>query len=111
MAVAPLPCWDGERRELCFAGQVVKRFKVPAPNQEAVLAALQEEGWPAAVDDPLPPAGDQDPKYRLRQTIRGLNTNQQHPVLRFRGDGSGERVLWERAAVSPQDAAVARRAA
>jgi hypothetical protein len=42
------PCWDGGRRELRLEGVVVKRFKQPAPNQEKVLAAFEEEGWPNA---------------------------------------------------------------
>jgi hypothetical protein len=39
-----VPEWDARRRELRFQGQVVKRFKVPAVNREAVLTAFQEEG-------------------------------------------------------------------
>jgi hypothetical protein len=34
---------------------VVKEFKLPAPNQETILTAFQEEGWPPRIDDPLPP--------------------------------------------------------
>jgi hypothetical protein len=93
----PLPTWDRDRRILRLDGRIVKQFKVPSPTQEAVLAAFDEEGWPAAIDDPLPPHPDQDPKRRLRNTIQHLNANQKNPLLCFRGDGSGERVLWERA--------------
>ena len=42
-----LPKWDRDRRQLRFDGQVVKEFKLPSPNQEAVLMALEEDGWPA----------------------------------------------------------------
>jgi hypothetical protein len=100
---AILPSWDGLRRTLRVGDRVVKRFRVPSPCQEAILAAFQEEGWPAAIDDPLPPQPVQDPKRRLRETVRSLNANQANPILRFRGDGTGTRVVWERreAAKSP----------
>jgi hypothetical protein len=74
---------------------LIKRFRVPSPNQEAVLDAFQEEGWPRSVDDPLSPVADQLPKRRLRDTIKCLNLNQAHRAIRFRGDGTGQRVSWE----------------
>ena len=54
--------WDPERRELHVAGLIVKRFKWPAVNQEAILTAFAEEGWPPRIDDPLPPHPEQDSK-------------------------------------------------
>src|SRR5262249_18025344 len=53
--VAPgrTPFWDEARRELRFGACVVKRFRQPAPSQEAVLTAFAEEGWPPHIDDPL----------------------------------------------------------
>ncbi len=77
---------------------VVKQYKVPAPNQERVLAAFEEEGWPVHIDDPLPPSNDQDPKRRLHDTINSLNRNQKRSLLRFIGDGSGQGLRWELAA-------------
>lgn len=88
------PTWDSQRRELRVGPYVVKQFKVPADNQKAILAAFEEEGWPARVDDPLAPQPEQDPKRRLHDTINSLNRNQRHRVLRFTGDGSGEGVCW-----------------
>lgn len=88
------PIWDRQRRELRVAGVMVKQFKVPAANQEAILAAFDEEGWPVRVDDPLPPRPEQDPKRRLHDTINSLNRNQKHPLVRFTGDGSGQGILW-----------------
>jgi hypothetical protein len=90
-----VPSWDANRRELYWDGRLVKQFKVPSPTQEALLAAFEEEGWPAAIDDPLPPISGQDPKCRMRNTIRHLNANQKDRLLYFRGDGSGQRILWE----------------
>ena len=73
---------------------VVKQFRVPSPNQEAILDAFQEEGWPTFVDDPLSPVPGQSAKRRLRDTIKGLNANQAAAVIRFHGDGTGQRVTW-----------------
>src|SRR5262249_31861554 len=64
-----VPRWDGERRELWVGNVLVKRFTQPADNQELLLAAFEEEGWPPCLDDPLPPQGDLDPKRRLADGI------------------------------------------
>jgi hypothetical protein len=74
---------------------VVKRFRVPAASQEAILAAFEEESWPPRIDDPLPPRNDLSPKRRLQETIKSLNRNQSHPLIRFSGDGNAQGVLWE----------------
>jgi hypothetical protein len=87
------PTWDKDRRELRYRGQLVKAFRVPAPNQELILEAFEEEGWPEFIDDPLPPAPDQDPHRRLQATIKSLNRRQTTTLIRFRGNGS-ERVFW-----------------
>jgi hypothetical protein len=91
----PKPCWDSDRQELRVGVEVVKRFKVPAPNQETVLAAFEEEGWPHRIDDPIPPHPDQDPKRRLHDTINSLNRNQRALLIHFLGDGRGLGVRWE----------------
>ena len=90
-----IPNWDRETRTFMVGGFLVKRFRVPSPNQEAVLDAFQEEGWPRSVDDPLSPVADRQPKRRLRDTIKCLNMNQANRAIRFRGDGTGQRVSWE----------------
>lgn len=92
-----IPHWDADRQELTYLGRLVKRYRLPSPNQTAILSAFAEEGWPARIDDPLSPHGDQDPKRRLHDTIRNLNRAQSFSLLRFVGDGSGQGVLWERA--------------
>jgi hypothetical protein len=91
----PAPTWDPLRRELRVGMQLVKRFRLRSPNQETVLAAFQEESWPAMIDDPLPQSSDQDPKRRLQDTLRGLNRHQVNSLIRFKGDGTGEGILWE----------------
>lgn len=90
-----IPRWDSMRRELVVDGQIVKRFRLPAPNQEAVLEAFEEEGWPPRVYDPLPPQPEQDSKRRLHETIKALNCRRLARIIRFRGDGTGQGVLWE----------------
>ena len=91
----PLPQWDCDRREIRISGQLVKQFKLPSPNQETILMAFEEEGWPPRIDDPLPSSPLVDPKRRLHDTIRSLNRNQKERLLRFKGDGTGEGILWE----------------
>lgn len=89
-----LPRWDRRRRELWVNDSLVKRFRVPAVNQLAVLDALEEEGWPARLDDPLPPALHGSAKARLHDTIKALNRNQVCALIRFFGDGTGQAIMW-----------------
>ena len=91
----PVPCWDFKLRELQVAGRLVKRFRVPSPNQETILAAFQEEGWPELIDDPLPPKSGKDSKRRVHDTIKNLNRHQATRLLRFCGDGTGKRIRWD----------------
>jgi hypothetical protein len=88
------PTWDSDRQQLRVGRVIVKEFKVPAANQEAILAAFQEEGWCPRIDDPLAPKLNQDSKRRLHDTINSLNRNQKHSLIRFLGDGKGEGVRW-----------------
>jgi hypothetical protein len=82
------------RRELCLNGEVVKRFRVPAQNQELILGAFEEERWPEHIDDPLPVSGDIDPRTRLHDAINRLNGCQTNRLLRFLGNGTGTGVCW-----------------
>jgi hypothetical protein len=90
-----VPEWDRERQELRVNGELVKQFKVPAPNQELILAAFQEEGWPPRIDDPLPPHVEQNRKRRLRDTISALNRCQKRRLIHFIADGHGEGTRWQ----------------
>jgi hypothetical protein len=94
-SAAARPEWDAIRRELLYKGQIIKRYRVPAPNQETVLSAFQEENWPRYIDDPIPPSDHQDAKYRLQHTIKTLNRNQLNSLIRFHGNGNGMQVYWE----------------
>lgn len=89
------PVWDGALRELRVGEQVVKRFRVPAPNQEMILRVFEEEQWPNCIDDPLPPRGDVQSKERLVSTIKSLNRCQIKKLITFHGNGNGRQVYWD----------------
>lgn len=88
------PIWDADRRQLCVGEEIVKWFRVPAPSQETVLAAFEEESWPAHIDDPLPCVPEGVPKQRLNSAIKRLNDCQTNRLIHFHGDGNGEGVGW-----------------
>jgi hypothetical protein len=89
-----VPCWDSDRRELRLGDVIVKRFRQPAKNQETILAAFQEDGWPRRIDNPLPGNGDTDAVDRMHDAVKMLNRHT-HRLFRFFSDGIGEGVLWE----------------
>lgn len=94
-ASAAKPRWDLIRRELSLAGVLVKRFRVPARNQETILTVFEEEGWAQHIQDPLPATPEIDAPTRLHDAINRLNRCQINPLLRFHGNGNGTGVSWE----------------
>ncbi len=94
------PVWNTRLHELRFAGQSIKRFKWRARNQEAVLNAFQNLGWPDQIDDPLEVDLRVDSKRRLHDTIKCLNRGHFRPLIRFHGDGTGRGVIWRAIAES-----------
>ena len=93
-SVPPRPHWDRHRHELKVGPVVVKRFRKSAPNQERVLDAFEELGWPERVDDPLPVQGEVVPATRLHDTIKRLNCTLTGSLLHFVGDGTGRGIEW-----------------
>ncbi len=93
---APSPRFDLVCRTLFLGVHVVKRFRVPATNQELILRVFEEEGWPPRILDPLPQIPGVDPKKRLHDAMYRLNTRQQRPLLAFVGDGTSKGLLWRR---------------
>jgi hypothetical protein len=89
---ASVPAWDASARRLCFRGVLVKRFRRPAPSQELILAAFQEEGWPPRVDDPLPGQRGVCARERLHDAVQGLNRHHDNALLTFGRDREG--VTW-----------------
>jgi hypothetical protein len=93
------PVWDSALNRLMLGELVVKEYRTPAPNQQLILSAFQEEDWPPRIDDPLPPHPELEPKRRLHETIISLNRNQRSRSLRFSGDGNGLGVRWHAVAL------------
>jgi hypothetical protein len=90
------PDWQADVHELWYLGQRVKKFRHPAPHQELILTAFQEQDWVRHIFDPLPGLRDgQDPRRRLRDAIRGLNDYHENPLLRFHSNGGGDGICWE----------------
>jgi hypothetical protein len=91
---AALPCWDASRRELRVGSEVVTRFHRPATNQELLLQAFQEDGWPSEIDDPLPPHLGAVPLSRLRETVKSLNRRMQNRSIAFGTSAASQRATW-----------------
>jgi hypothetical protein len=85
-SLRPVVHWDAEARKLFVNGEVAKRFKWPATNQELVLSTFQEEGWPARIDDPLPPhrPGSETAAERHHQVPQPQADQRAHPLPRGR---------------------------
>jgi hypothetical protein len=73
---------------------LVKRFRVPARNQELILTAFEEPRWPSVIDDPLPRSEHVDSPPRLSFTIRRLNGRQKRKIVHFFGTGTGAAIGW-----------------
>ncbi|MDA1051990.1 MAG: response regulator [Planctomycetota bacterium] len=95
-SVTSRPSWQLATKELIFGGVLIKQFSRASENQECVLAAFEEEGWPPRIDDPLPPRDEVDMKERLRATVRSLNHRHLQEVIRFYADGTGTGYRWSR---------------
>ncbi len=87
------PRWNRDRGELSFQGTIARKLRSIniAKNIVTILDTFEVEGWPDRIDDPLPKRRD---SQRLRETIANLNKNLHY--LRFRADGTGQGVVWER---------------
>jgi hypothetical protein len=89
------PTWDAGKRELWLDDLLIKAFKQPAPTQELILVAFEEEGWPPWIDDPLIPERGKDAKHRLHAAIRNLNRARIPKLIHFAGGGNGQSIAWE----------------
>ena len=90
-----IPHWDATTGVLSFKSQPVKRFRRPAPSQQAILNAYQENGWPPRIDNPISQECERVSSRRLLDAIRALNRHHEQQLIRFSGDGNGDGVLWE----------------
>jgi hypothetical protein len=89
-----VPRWDKAQRILYFGNEIVKRFRVPAGNQEAILDAFERLGWPAVIDNPLPSEPGMSRKYRRHFTIGRLNGRRVNKRLEFFGNGDVKKIGW-----------------
>jgi hypothetical protein len=89
-----LPCYERRLRLFRWGQHILKCFRQPALNQELILSAAEEMGWPDWFDDPLPRRAGTSPKAILHDTIKDLNRRQRAPLVHFMGDGTGMRVGW-----------------
>jgi hypothetical protein len=75
---------------LYLGDTVVRRYRRgPATNQIDIIEAFHRAEWGPAIDDPF------DDAKKLNQTLRDLNKGLTPGTIRFFGDGTGERVLWD----------------
>lgn len=96
---ATMPKWDPENHVLFLGDVIVKQYQRPARSQHTILAAFEEEGWPARIDDPLilqEGAMETKSKWRLRNTVNDLNRAQYGCIrIRFHLDGTGHGIRWK----------------
>jgi hypothetical protein len=83
----PTPSWDSASRRLYFGDTLCLEYNRPAPNQELVLNAFQEQDWIQRIDDPLSPG-------RLADTISDLQEKLRGKALIIERDGSGRGITW-----------------
>ena len=100
--LAATPHWDPTVRQLSYRGQVIKLFRTPAQNQEAVLEQFAVQGWPTRIESPFSASGSCTASRTLSDTIKCLNRyHRNENVLRFHGDGTGKGVVWMEVPSSP----------
>jgi hypothetical protein len=90
-----VPFYDRDQRELWARGQQVKRFRQLAPDQERILLSFQDLGWPRHIDNPLPELPGKYRQERLGGAIFRLNHRQQHALIWFESDGTGQGIIWK----------------
>ncbi len=92
---ATTPTFDSEDHEWRVGSLVLKHFGQPAPSQEWLLIAFEQQNWQRCIAvPPLPETAIRRKRY-LHNTIQNLNRHQRVPLIRFYRDGSGRRVCWE----------------
>jgi hypothetical protein len=88
----PTPRYDDDSREFSVGGCLVHRFGSQAHNEIRILAALEDEGWPESIDDPLGSLDDPGFKKRLEDAVSALNGLKKRPLVRF--SSSGRKIHW-----------------
>ena len=88
-----VPHWVAADHDLFFRGRLIKHFKSDAPNQEALLTALQAAHWAPSIEFHFPHQNGGNGKRRLRDAIRDLKRSLR-PHLHFFQEGGGRRIGW-----------------
>jgi hypothetical protein len=85
-----LPRWNADLRELRYGSVLCRKYTRKAPEQERLLAAFEDAGWPPRI------ASDSQSSNELRQLVYTLNEGlrKNDSPIEFSGDGSGHGVLW-----------------
>ena len=83
------PFWYAKRRQLWWAGRMVKTLRTAATTQLIVLAAFEAAGWTPSLAIQLPGARGRKAKQRIHDTIKSLNEGLEAGTLRFHADGDG----------------------
>jgi hypothetical protein len=94
---AAKPQWSqyAGRGILSMAGETLKSIRLSDPpgDQETILRAFDEEGWPDFIFDPLHSKGERPRKRRLAEAIKLLN-QQEVRLVCFSSIRKGQAVSW-----------------
>jgi hypothetical protein len=86
------PAWDRDRLEFRLGSRILRQFKIPAPHEEMILAALEELNWPTRIDDPCQSPDD---PLELERALASLNRRQRPPLVDFRLDAASCGIVWK----------------
>jgi len=95
-AEATGPDWRSEAGVLTLDGVLIKEFANEAEYERLVLDVFQKTGWTRHVKIRLEGEELSISKKQLQNAVRELNRGQPVQKIRFRMDGTGQGVRWER---------------
>ena len=90
-----MPRYDREQCELWLGDELIHRFAPQAVNEIAVVTALEDQGWPDWIDDPLGNLADPGFAKRLHDTTSALNRMQEIQRIRFSSTAVDRKIRWE----------------
>jgi hypothetical protein len=88
-SVPIVPRWDDEAVTLYWGETPIREFRNAAKNQRDIVEAFHRANWDRTIPDPL-----KNPR-KLNVTISDLNRSLDPKLVRFRGDGTGDGIMWE----------------
>ena len=89
------PVWDAEHRELRVANRSSSATRCPAPARSRSWRRFRRRAGRRQSTTPCRRTRSRTKKAGVSRHDQNLNANQRITLIRFGGDGSGERVLWE----------------